>query len=344
MKSKNNRKTLAMQSNIVAILWELMCLASTCGAADVRPGQAWLDTDGNPIESHLGGILYENGTYYWYGMNFRGKTMAPQTLPGQTFSWMANQGVSIYSSNDLHRWKLERMTLQQSTSIPANDLLLRPKAIKNDKTGKYVLMAQMCAHDWSHNDILVATSDSPTGPFKVDHVFTPPGGAYDITLYKDLDGKAYLITSHEWVKVHELNDDYLSIKKTVQVEGVLGEAPAVFRYDGVYYLLTSHLTGWAPNPNKYSVASSIWGPWQPKGTFCTGPGSENTFAAQTTHVLPLADRKGRFIFMADRTNAKTAALIDDLGKMTHVWLPISLDPVAKTIRVPWRDQWNLGVF
>ena len=36
--------------------------------------------------------------------------------------------------------------------------------------------------------------------------------------------KAYLITSHEWVKVHELNDDYLSIKKTSQVEGVLGRS------------------------------------------------------------------------------------------------------------------------
>lgn len=333
-----------MKPNTVAIIWGLLCLASTCVAADIRPGQVWLDTDGNPIESHLGGILYENGTYYWYGMNFRGKTMTPLTLPGQTFSWMANQGVSIYSSNDLCRWKLERITLQQSSSIPANDLLLRPKAIKNDKTGKYVLMAQMCAPDWSHNDILVATSDAAVGAFEVDHVFTPPGGAFDITLYKDDDGRAYLITAHEWVKIHELSDDYLSIKKTAQVDGVLGEAPAVFKHDGVYYMLTSDLTGWAPNPNKYSVAESIWGPWQPKGTFCTGAGADNTFAAQTTHVLPLANRTGCFIFMADRTTAKTATLIDDMSKMTHVWLPLNLDPVAQTIQVSWRDQWSPVAF
>lgn len=33
------------------------------------PGRIWLDTDGNPIQAHGGGILYDtkSGTYYWYG-------------------------------------------------------------------------------------------------------------------------------------------------------------------------------------------------------------------------------------------------------------------------------------
>ncbi|RYQ80997.1 hypothetical protein Ahy_Scaffold1g107025 isoform D [Arachis hypogaea] len=33
------------------------------------PGRIWLDTDGNPIQAHGGGILYDKGsrTYYWYG-------------------------------------------------------------------------------------------------------------------------------------------------------------------------------------------------------------------------------------------------------------------------------------
>lgn len=329
-----------MTLHVTATTLQLVFLAAIGAAAEIKPGRVWLDVDGNPIESHLGGILYENETYYWYGMNFRGRTMPPQTLPNQTCSWMANQGVSIYSSKDLYQWTLERITLQQSNRIPVDDMLIRPKTIKNDKTGRYVMMAQICAPDWSHNDILVATSDSATGPFEVDCIFTPPEGAYDITLYKDEDGKAYLVTAHEWVKVHELTDDYRSIKKTVQVDGVQGESPAVFKCQGVYYMLTSHLTGWAPNANKYSVASSIWGPWQPKGTFCAGVGAENTFAAQTTYVLPLGNRAGRFIFMADRINATNAALVDDLGKTTHVWLPIDLDTVAKTIHVPWRGQWT----
>lgn len=33
------------------------------------PGRVWLDTDGNPIQAHGGGILHDemSGTYYWYG-------------------------------------------------------------------------------------------------------------------------------------------------------------------------------------------------------------------------------------------------------------------------------------
>lgn len=34
-----------------------------------HPGRIWLDTDGNPIQAHGGGILFDqkSKTYYWYG-------------------------------------------------------------------------------------------------------------------------------------------------------------------------------------------------------------------------------------------------------------------------------------
>ncbi|KAA0045838.1 Glycosyl hydrolase family protein 43 isoform 2 [Cucumis melo var. makuwa] len=33
------------------------------------PGRVWLDTEGNPIQAHGGGVLFDerSGTYYWYG-------------------------------------------------------------------------------------------------------------------------------------------------------------------------------------------------------------------------------------------------------------------------------------
>ena len=34
------------------------------------PGEVWKDTDGNPINAHGGGLLYHDGTYYWYLINF----------------------------------------------------------------------------------------------------------------------------------------------------------------------------------------------------------------------------------------------------------------------------------
>ena len=42
------------------------------------PGEVWKDTDGNPINAHGGGLLYHNGTYYWYGEYKKGKTVLPE--------------------------------------------------------------------------------------------------------------------------------------------------------------------------------------------------------------------------------------------------------------------------
>ena len=240
--------------------------------ADLRtsftPGQVWPDANGNAIQSHLGGVLYENGVYYWYGMNFDGTTLPPGTISSsQPFSWMRNQTVSVYSSTDLYNWKSNGIALSHN-GLVSDNMLIRPKVIKNDATGKYVMMAALTSPDFATtNNIVVATSDSPTGTFTVSRVFTPPGGAYDMTLYKDDDGKAYLVTAHDWVNVSELSDDYLSIKTTTTVSGATGEAPAIFKCHGTYYFVGSQLTGWAPNANHYSTSSSITGTWTYKGEF-----------------------------------------------------------------------------
>ena len=44
----------------------------------IVPGEVWNDTDGNPINAHGGGILYHEGTYYWYGEYKKGKTILPE--------------------------------------------------------------------------------------------------------------------------------------------------------------------------------------------------------------------------------------------------------------------------
>ena len=35
----------------------------------IYPGRPWLDTRGNRIQAHAGGLFYENGQWYWYGEN-----------------------------------------------------------------------------------------------------------------------------------------------------------------------------------------------------------------------------------------------------------------------------------
>jgi hypothetical protein len=41
---------------------------------NIQPGKIWNDTQGNPINTHGGGILYYTGTYYWFGEIKKGKT------------------------------------------------------------------------------------------------------------------------------------------------------------------------------------------------------------------------------------------------------------------------------
>jgi hypothetical protein len=81
------------------------------------------------------------------------------------------------------------------------------------------------------------------------------------------------------------------------------EAPAVFKHRGMYYMVTSGCTSWAPNGALVHVAESMLGQWVTLGDPCVG-GEEGfgsiTFFSQGTFVLPLPGLENTFIFMADR--------------------------------------------
>lgn len=62
------------------------------------PGEVWKDTDGNPINAHGGGLLYHNGTYYWYGEYKKGKTILPDWATWECYRTDVT-GVGCYSSN-----------------------------------------------------------------------------------------------------------------------------------------------------------------------------------------------------------------------------------------------------
>ena len=74
------------------------------------PGQVWKDTDGNPINAHGGGLLYHNGTYYWYGEYKKGKTILPDWATWECYRTDVT-GVGCYSSKDLLNWKFEGIVL-----------------------------------------------------------------------------------------------------------------------------------------------------------------------------------------------------------------------------------------
>lgn len=328
------------------LIYVLMLLAPLfAGAQTKQPlvnGEQWLDTAGNPLNAHGAGMLYHDGKYYLYGEYKKGKTILPEWATWECYRTDVT-GVSCYSSPDLENWTFEGIVLPAVPDDPDHDLhpskvLERPKVVYNTKTGKFVMWAHVESADYSKAAAGVAISDSPTGPFTYIGSFRPNDAmSRDQTVFVDDDGKAYQFASSEnnqTLYINELTDEYLrpTGRFTRNFIGQSREAPAVFKKDGKYYMLSSGCTGWDPNQAELAVADSIMGEWKVLGNPCTGKDADKTFYAQSTYVQPVIGKKNCYIAMFDRWNKK------DLENSRYVWLPISFD--NGTITIPWRESWS----
>ena len=165
--------------------------------------------------------------------------------------------------------------------------------------------------------------------------------ARDMTVYVDEDGTAYHIHSSEenqTLHISELSEDYLDFSgKWARIQpGGQNEAPAIFRYKNFYYMITSGLTGWAPNAARSFKASSLMGLWEALGNPAEGEDAELTFHSQSTFILPVQGKKNAFILMADRWRPKDP--ID--GR--YIWLPVEIKEGKPVIK--WKDNWDLSFF
>ena len=87
-----------------------LCLGiyTFCGCSNeplqpIRSGEIWPDNNGEHINAHGGGVMYHDGTYYWFGENKCDTTSS------------AMVGVMCYSSRNLTDWKNEGVALQEKT-------------------------------------------------------------------------------------------------------------------------------------------------------------------------------------------------------------------------------------
>ena len=86
-------------------------------------------------------------------------------------------------------------------------------------------------------------------------------------------------------------------------------------------MFASQLTGWNPNDNYYATATSLSGPWSAWKKFADS--GSNTYASQTTFVLPVGDN---FVYMGDRW------VSDNLMRSTYVWLPLTISGTTATLK------------
>ena len=317
----------------------------------IRSGELWYDDAGRHINAHGGGVMKHGDTYYWFGEHKSERTSD------------ALVGVMCYASEDLVNWRNLGVALSVSDErghdIERGCILERPKVIYNKVTNKICMWFHLELKGKGYNAARygVAVADRPEGPYKFLYSSRANAGTWpvdgspmnfdeylkrdfgtgqmarDMTLYVDDDGKAYHIFSSEenyTLHIAELTGDYLhhTGRYTRLAPGGHNEAPAIFKHDSTYWMITSGCTGWSPNEARMFSAPSIWGPWTQHPNPCRGPKAEITFGGQSTYILSLNSQP---IFMADIWQPKHP--ID----ARYIWLPIEFEDGKPVVR--WRDEW-----
>jgi len=168
-------------------------------------GVNFLDTAGERVDAHGGGIIQVGDTFYLHGEYF-----SPTTTDNNF------NGFSMYSSKDMATWKNEGIILPQQPSgeLGPKRKGERPHIIKCPSTGEFVLYAHAASEDYqTDKEVVYATSATVNGKYAYQGPLKNASGA--LAVHSDMsaitDGSnAYVITEsahvytlaadcHSWV-------------------------------------------------------------------------------------------------------------------------------------------------
>jgi beta-galactosidase len=310
----------------------------------------WHDTHGDIINAHDGGIIFVNNKYYWYGLALRplGEDK------GENSGAATTTGINLYSSTNLLAWHYEGVILPTSQDItsPLRSpmRLERPKIIYNKKTNKFVMWFHYVGYPGNHKqdigfaDAGVAVADKITGPFQyIGHQrpINDSGAVKDCTLFMDNDTTAYFVYDRKMpdgsrcLHVVQLTDDFLNTtNKWAKIDvASRREAPAVFKHDGTYFLITSDVSGWKANAAKTFKSNNMLGPWIEVGNPCAGEQKESTYNTQCTSIFEVHGTKNLSIIMLERHNTS------NFLKCAYVWLPIEMNKNEAPF-FPYKKEWG----
>ncbi len=302
------------------------------------------DTDGNYIYSQGGGIYKFGDKYYWYGVKYKEAPIYAENPQDGIAGNAAFEAFVCYSSEDLVNWTFEGNVFD----TPCDGWAGRMGVCYNENTKQYVLIAQYAP------GTLFATSENPTGPFEIDHIFTgelPVENGYtgDQTIFTDDDGKAYMICSSGNGRAYQyviplresdyLDFDYDNIKMLfydedgsyvdengeIQVKDKTGiEGNCMFRYGNKYYFTGSDLYGWNSSRVYYLVSDSILGDYNADtGLPRIMNGSRSSFAHNSQagfYVTVHGSEQDLVIYCGDRW-----ADFAGNGIGYNQWVPITID-------------------
>ena len=309
----------------VLLVW--MMVAAAWGGV-IRPGGVWLDSRGQRIEAHGGGVVRWQGRYYWFGED-RSRGNDPE-----------KRYVGCYSSQDLAHWVScgPVLALSDPEHLGKNWVLERPKVFPNARTGKFVLYFHLDDAHYKFARVGVAVSDHMEGPYSYVRSFRPLGEeSRDIGQFIDDDGSAYLIFESRPTGgffIARLTDDFLGVQEKVSFLHAPLEGGTLVRWKGMYYVVGSHMTGWAPNSNVFARAEKLSGPWTEFHDIA--PPEAKTYEAQSTMLLKVTgSRAETVIFMGDIWKPKA------LWDSRYLWMPVEMGDGRMHLPAP--RPWSLDV-
>ena len=306
--------------------------APSKSSALIQPGETWPDNRGKHIQAHGGGITQVGDTWYWFGED-RGNE-ATKTKPHDRY-------VSCYASRDLIHWEFRNKVAGGPPPVPelkAPYVFERPKVFHNEKTGKFVMYVHLDDPGYKFAHVGVYVSDTVDGNYKFVRAFQPLGKeSRDIGQFIDDDGSAYLIFESRPTKgffIAKLSADYLNVEKSVCFIKSPLEGGSLVRYDGLYYLIASRLTGWFPNPNLYATAKRLGGPWSELKQIA--PPKTKTYGSQSSYLLKVTgSKKTSVIYMGDIWNPK------NLADSRYLWMPLKIG--GGQLQLPPPTPWTIDV-
>ncbi|MEU1101007.1 RICIN domain-containing protein [Streptomyces tibetensis] len=318
-------------TTLLALCLGLFGALATAGPAQAAPqtitnGTQFTDTSGGPVHAHGGGVLKVGSYYYWFGEHRNADN---------TFRY-----VDAYRSTDLKNWEFRNHVLTEASAPElATANIERPKVMYNASTGKFVMwMHKENGTDYSEARAAVAVSDTVDGNYTWKGSFRPLGQhmSRDITVFVDTDGAGYMISAAREnydLQIYRLTADYTGVANLVANPWPGGhrEAPALFKRNGVYFMLTSGATGWNPNQQQYATATSIAGPWSAMKNI----GDSTAYGSQTAFVLPVQGTAGTsYLYLGDRWGNSFGGTVND---SRYVWLPLTFSN-STTMAMSWSPE------
>lgn len=207
----------------------------------IRNGIPWFDTDGKIVNAHGACIVRDGHRYYLFG-------------DYKSDERNAFSGFSCYSSPDLVNWKFECIALdvQKDGMLGPNRVGERVKVMHCPSTGEYVMFFHADNLNYKDPYIGMATSDKIDGEYKIQGPLMYDGNPikrWDMGTFQDTNGQGYVLIHHG--EIYRLSSDYHTVEAKLPNISGMGESPAMFKKNGIYFLLTSKLTSWEKNDNYY---------------------------------------------------------------------------------------------